>query len=82
MRTRTDYWYNSQRHPIKLSSYALALLKQQQPSSYSVAISAALQDFLSSQEPMIAAATFIEAHEGMNLSLLIEAAVIWKYHRP
>ena len=81
MKSRIDYWHNGHRHPIKLTAYARKLLTGQSL-NYSDAITLALQAFLNNTDTMTAATAFIAAHDGMNLSLLIETAIIWRHHRP
>jgi hypothetical protein len=80
MKERIDYWYGGTRHPLSLSAYALALIATHEDGR-SAAITLALRNFLGSPDQIIAAQAFIAAHEGMNLSLLIEIAISRHFDR-
>lgn len=80
MKQRIDYWHDGQRHPLKLSAYALGLLSQcSDPPSQ--AITVALTAWLGQADPLTAAQSFIATHAGMNLSLLVEIAISRHYDR-
>ena len=80
MKERIDYWYEGERHPLKLSGYALGLIADQ-PNGRSVAITDALRGFFGSPDHILKAQAFIAAFEGMNLSLLVEIAISRAFDR-
>lgn len=80
MKDRIDYWHDGTRHPIKLSGYALELIADYE-AGRSAAITVALRGFFGTPDHMPKAHAFIDAFDGMNLSLLTEIAISRMFDR-
>jgi hypothetical protein len=80
MKNRIDYWTDGTRHPVRLSDYALGLIANH-PDGRSQAITEALALWFRQVDHMAATNSFIDQHDGMNLSLLVEIAISRAFDR-